>query len=284
MAAAAEAAFKQLVVSAVAGSGLSPPVYVIGTDVPPPGGIQAEEGAVPVTRVEDFRETIATCEQAFHDVDLGEAWNRVVAVVVQPGVEFGDHTIHEYDRSKARELIAAARQFPSLILEGHSTDYQPPDLLRQLIEDGIAILKVGPALTFAMRECLFALEMIERELLGSSYKIRISQLGAFLDKAMMDNPEHWQNYYTGTDIQKRLACRYSLLDRSRYYWSVPMVQEAVNHLLANLQKQQIPLSLLSQYLPRHYQKIRSSSLNPDPESLIRESVRMVLREYSAAIR
>ena len=36
-----------------------------------------------------------------------------------------------------------------------------------MVEDGIAILKVGPALTFALREGLFALEQIERELYGT---------------------------------------------------------------------------------------------------------------------
>ena len=34
------------------------------------------------------------------------------------------------------------------------------------MEDGVAILKVGPALTFALREGLFALECVERELRG----------------------------------------------------------------------------------------------------------------------
>jgi D-tagatose-1,6-bisphosphate aldolase subunit GatZ/KbaZ len=214
---------------------------------------------------------------------LQDAWERVVAVVVQPGMEFVDHVVYEYDRGKAEDLIAAAAEHADLVLEGHSTDYQPPKLLRQLVEDGVAILKVGPALTFALRECLFALESIEKELFGWSYKARLSQLIMFQDRAMRDNPEHWKNYYAGSAEELCLALKFSLLDRSRYYWQVPMVKEAVSVLLQNLQRVEIPLSLLSQYLPRHYVEIREGKLTADPEALIQASIRMVLDCYSQAV-
>jgi len=282
MAAAAERAFKESSHSSGTGSA-SQPVYVIGTDVPPPGGIQAEEETVPVTRVEDFEETIATCSQAFADAGLQDAWKRVVAVVVQPGIEFGDHAVYEYDRIQAEGLITAARQHYDLILEGHSTDYQRPELLRQLVEDGVAVLKVGPALTFAVRECLFALECIEKEIFGWTYKARLSQLGTFLDKAMRDNPVHWQSYYSGGPQDLYLALKYSLSDRSRYYWQVPMVKDAVAFLIKNLKQTEIPLTLISQYLPRHYLEIRKGRLTADPEDLIRASVRFVLEDYSSAV-
>ena len=173
-----------------------PPVYVIGTDVPPPGGIQAEEEAVLVTSVGEFEHTIDSCMREFEAGDLQNAWQRVTAVVVQPGVEFGDHVVYEYDRSKTEELVAAARSYSGLLLEGHSTDYQRSELLRFLVEDGVAILKVGPALTFAMRECLFTLESIEKELLGDTYKFRLSELQLFLEKAMGENPANWQSGVT----------------------------------------------------------------------------------------
>jgi D-tagatose-1,6-bisphosphate aldolase subunit GatZ/KbaZ len=275
MAAVGEAAFR--------GSSGAPPVYVIGTDVPPPGGIQAEEEAVPVTRVQDFEQTIASCKREFEVDGLQDAWSRVIAVVAQPGAEFGDHVVHEYDRSKAGELIKAAGKHSELVLEGHSTDYQRPDSLRQLVEDRIAILKVGPALTFALRECLFALESVEKELLGGSYKARLSQVGLFLDKAMRDNPKHWVGYYTGSAQEIYLARKYSLSDRSRYYWQVPMVKDAVRRLLENLARVSIPLTLLSQYLPRHYLEIRDRGLSASPDSLIESSIRMTLRDYSEAI-
>ena len=49
---------------------------------------------------------------------------------------------------------------PGLVFEAHSTDYQPPESLSRLVIDGFAILKVGPGLTFALREALYALDEI----------------------------------------------------------------------------------------------------------------------------
>jgi len=111
----------------------SPPVYVIGTEVPPPGGIASSEDAVPVTRVEDFRETVALCKEAFRAKRLEDAWSRVCAVVAQPGVEYGDLEVHEYDPGEAAALCRAARESPGIVLEGHSTDYQKPAALSRLI-------------------------------------------------------------------------------------------------------------------------------------------------------
>jgi D-tagatose-1,6-bisphosphate aldolase subunit GatZ/KbaZ len=283
MAAAAERAFQELGGAGGTGGG-SAPVYVIGTDVPLPGGIPAEEQAVPITEVEDFEQTIAACNEAFVAAGLEDAWQRVIAVVAQPGVEFGDHQVYEYDRARAKVLIDAARRHSDLLLEGHSTDYQRPELLRQLVEDGVAILKVGPSLTFALRECLFALECMEKEIFGWTYKARLSQLGMFLDKAMRDNPVYWQNYYGGSPQDVYLALKYSLSDRSRYYWQVPMVKDAVDFLIKNLKQVDIPLTLISQYLPRHYLEIREGRLAPEPEELIQASIRLVLAGYSQAIR
>jgi D-tagatose-1,6-bisphosphate aldolase subunit GatZ/KbaZ len=300
MAAAAEAAFAGLVSRGGRGSSSPvPPVYVIGTDVPLPGGTEVpEEGgeggaeagadgggeAVAVTPVEELRQTFALCREAFARRHLEAAWGRVRAVVVQPGVEFGEGGVQEYDRRRARKLCAAARELPGIVLEGHSTDYQRPEHLRQLVEDGVAVLKVGPALSFAMRECLFSLELIEREMLGGSYRRRLSELGSFLEKAMTDDPRHWQGYYRGSDTEKRLARRYSFSDRCRYYWTVPMVEQAVQRLLANLRQSPPPLALLSQFMPLQYRKIREGRLAARPEDLVRDGIREVLRGYSQALR
>ena len=62
---------------------------------------------------------------------LEKAWNNVIAVVVQPGVEFGDESIHEYDRVAARDLSNALGKYPNLVFEGHSTDYQTREKLRR---------------------------------------------------------------------------------------------------------------------------------------------------------
>ena len=263
---------------------MSPPVYVIGTEVPPPGGIVSEAGAVPVTSVDDLEQTVSLCRESFRARSLQEAWRRVIAVVAQPGVEYGDQQVHAYDRAAAVRLCASARRAPGLVLEGHSTDYQPAALLRQLVEDGVALLKVGPALTFALRECLFSLESIECELLGSRSGTRLSMLSAALERAMLANPVHWKGYYGGTDEEQRISRRFSFSDRSRYYWTVPEVSAAARVLQENLARTGIPLTLLSQYLPACLNGVREGRIAAAPAVLLRESVCQVLRDYSRAAR
>ncbi|MBK0577814.1 tagatose-bisphosphate aldolase, partial [Klebsiella pneumoniae] len=65
--------------------------YVIGTEVPVPGGEASTIGSVHVTRAQDAAATLETHEAAFRKLGLDAALERVIAIVVQPGVEF-DHT------------------------------------------------------------------------------------------------------------------------------------------------------------------------------------------------
>ena len=279
LAASAESAFEELRKDH---PDASPPVYVIGTEVPPPGGIRSSEEPVPVTRTEDFLETVNLCGDAFRRRGLEEAWSRVCAVVAQPGIEYGDREIHEYEPRKAAALCRAAREPTDKVIEGHSTDYQKPGALRRLVEDGVAILKVGPGLTFALRECLFCLESIERELLAARPGATPSRLAETLERAMRDDPSHWEGYYAGSEAEKSLARKYSFSDRSRYYWSAPLVHGSVQRLLANLAGALIPLGLLSQFLPVHYRSVREGRMTGEPVALLRESVRLVLSDYSDA--
>ncbi|MGI6565820.1 MAG: D-tagatose-bisphosphate aldolase, class II, non-catalytic subunit [Limnochordia bacterium] len=260
-----------------------PPVYVIGTEVPVPGGMQDEEDALQVTRSGDLMETVRVSQEAFSRRNLQDAWQRVVAVVVQPGVEFGSSTICEYDREKARALTAVLAELPNLVFEGHSTDYQTREALKSLVEDGVAVLKVGPALTFALREGLLALSLIERELLGNVPGATLSQLIDKLDAAMLSNPAHWKNYYHGSESEIALARRYSLSDRCRYYWTVPEVRQAVETLMENLSAAPIPLTLISQYLPVQYKRIRAGLLENEPEALLKDKIKAVLEDYEFAI-
>jgi D-tagatose-1,6-bisphosphate aldolase subunit GatZ/KbaZ len=62
-----------------------------------------------------------------------------------------------------------------------------------------------------------------------------------------------------------------------------MVKDAVDFLIKNLKQVGIPLTLISQYLPRHYLEIREGRLAPEPEDLIQASIRMVLEGYSKAV-
>jgi len=254
------------------------PRYVIGTEVPIPGGATAHEEGVRVTTVEDARGTIEASHTAFLREGLGSAWQRLIALVVQPGVEFGDDFILDYNPEAAREL-ARFSETTSLVYEVHSTDYQPRDLLRTLVRDHFAILKVGPALTFAFREAIFALTMMEGELLPPGQR---SGLLAALDQAMLRRPEYWQEYYHGNPAGQAFARKYSLSDRLRYYWPDPAVQAALTRLFSNLEAVTIPLSLLSQFAPLAFKQIRIGRLPHHPASVIHASIQAVLDDYRFA--
>jgi D-tagatose-1,6-bisphosphate aldolase subunit GatZ/KbaZ len=212
---------------------------------------------------------------------LEKAWERVLALVVQPGVEFGDASIHPYRREQAAGLKRMIEEHPGLVYEAHSTDYQTPEALRELVEDHFAILKVGPALTFAFREAVFALEWIERELLADQPD-RFSNLQAVVEREMVEHPAHWIRYYHVSPEEQRIARRYSLSDRIRYYWVRPPVQQALARLLGNLQNQPIPLTLVSQFFPEQYWQIRDGSLANTPAELICGQIRKVVADYQYA--
>ena len=255
------------------------PVYVVGSEVPIPGGSQSEEEGVQVTRVCDLEETIETFKTEFYKLNLFDAWDNVIAIVVQPGVEFGDETIHEYNREAARELCSALKKYPNLVFEGHSTDYQTPAALREMVEDGIAILKVGPALTYALREGLFALNRIEEELFRYNPDVRLSNFAAVLDEAMLQNPTNWAKHYNGSGVKLRLARKYSLSDRSRYYLPDNRVRDSIQRLLKNLNSINIPLTLISEFMPMQYIKIRKGELSNNPESLLKDRVVDCIDDY-----
>ena len=259
------------------------PVYIIGSEVPIPGGAQEEEEGLQVTKVSDFYDTVETYRQVFEKAGLTEAWNHVVGVVVQPGVEFGDETIHEYDREAAKDLTKSLAKFPTLVFEGHSTDYQTPQSLKRLVEDGVAILKVGPALTFALREGLYALSHIEDELFRFQPEVRVSNFIQVLDDAMARRPHNWKKHYHGTPAKVRFARKFSFSDRARYDLPDPEVQESIGLLLGNLKAAPIPLSLLSQYMPLQYQAVRQGRLKNDPEALLKDRVVNCLDEYFQAV-
>lgn len=254
--------------------------YVVGSEVPVPGGASGDD-RLRVTAPADLVETVETFRSVFASAGLSGVWERTVAVVVQPGVEFGDETIHEYDRPAAAELMATLRRWPALVFEGHSTDYQRAASLRAMVEDGVAILKVGPALTFALREGLLALEGIERELLqGKSGGL--SRFSEVLEQEMLRDPRHWVNHYHGDAEALRVKRRFSYSDRWRYYLPAPPVRGALERLFANLGAVRIPTSVVSQFLPRQYARVREGLLAADPRALVRDRVGDCVDDYLRA--
>lgn len=258
------------------------PVYIIGTEVPIPGGAQEVELHIQPTTSEAAAQTVEVTRSAFRDRGLAEAWERVVGVVVQPGVEFSDSAVAEYRREAAAPLRAWIARQGQLVFEAHSTDYQSGKALRELVEDQFAILKVGPGLTYAYREGLFALEDIEREWLGGKRAVELSNLRARLEAEMLSHPGHWQSHYRGDEQAKAFSRKFSYSDRCRYYWAAPALQDAVNRLLSNLQRHPPPLTLVSQHLPVQYRAVREGRLAARPLDWLRDKVREVTALYSRA--
>jgi D-tagatose-1,6-bisphosphate aldolase subunit GatZ/KbaZ len=256
------------------------PLYVVGTEVPPPGGQSGAHAGPAPTRASDAERTLALTREAFARRGLERALGRVFAVVVQPGVEFGDESVFPYRREGAVELAAVADAH-GLVYEAHSTDYQDEEALRALVEDRFAVLKVGPELTFAFREAVFALEAIEREILGRGGAACLSGVGLALDEAMRADPRHWKAWYEGDEEAVRVRRRFSLSDRCRYYWTRPTVHAALGRLHANLEGRRLPRGLVSQYLPHAAGWVTGDEPGL-PQRLERMHVRRVLDRYARA--
>jgi len=262
--------------------GSTRPLYVVGTEVPAPGGESNDTGAPAVTKAEDVHRTLEAFHNAFTARGLSSAWERVIGLVVQPGVDFGSNSVFEYDRSKAQSLSDALESHSTIVFEAHSTDYQSLHGLAEMVEDHFAILKVGPWLTFALREAILALSAIERELFNKASDQRVSHVREALEAAMLQNPAHWRAYYHGSEDEMRRDRVYAYSDRCRYYWNQPDVHEETTRLLANLASVSIPLTLISQYLPMEYEAIRAGELDAVPERIIRFHIQRVLRVYADA--
>lgn len=260
------------------------PVYVVGSEVPTPGGTEEDEG-MQVTKPEDLRNSIECFKSALNGNGLGQVWDDMVAVVAQIGVEFADDSIHDYIHEAAVALAAELeRNYPALRFESHSSDYQTFSRLREMVRDRVGILKVGPGLTFAMREGLFALAMMEEEL-RPSRGYEASGFIRVLDRVMLEStPNYWEKYYHGTEEEKALKRKYSYSDRSRYYFAHPDIARARKQLLDNLSRSPLPLSLVSQYMPYQYDRIREGKLENKAELLVEDKVIDVMDRYCSAIR
>ena len=259
----------------------SKPVYVIGTEVPIPGGAQEEEEVVHPTSAAAALETIEVTKKAFLDKGLDDAWSRVYGVVVQPGVEFGDDQVFHYNRNSAKELSQTIIAQDKLVYEAHSTDYQSEKGLSQLVEDHFCILKVGPWLTFGYREALFSLSMIEDEMLLPK-GLEVSNLRTVIEEVMISDPKYWKKYYPGDQDQQKFKRKYSFSDRSRYYWPNEKIQTALQKLITNLERYPISLSLLSQFMPNQYTAVNEGIIENKVDEIILNKTQEVISLYARA--
>ena len=254
-------------------------VYVIGTEVPVPGGAAEDLPELEATTPEAARTTLEAHRVIFAEEGLADAWTRVIAIVVQPGVEFDHHKVIDYDRAKAARLRGALDDQAHVVFEAHSTDYQTPQALKALVEDHFAILKVGPGVTFALREALWALDAIEREWIGED---RASGLRHVAIARMTAEPRNWAKYYHATGADLRFDLQYSLSDRIRYYWPDPSIVSAQAQMFANLTDNPPPMALISQYLPGANAALRDAAFPPTPTNLVIAHRGATLEAYRAA--
>ena len=235
----------ELCAVAEAAKGARQPVYIIGTEVPIPGGETEVLDGLAVTPPEAAMRTFELHRSAFAKRGVADAMGRVIGLVVQPGVDMGNVQVFGFDKEKAAPLSAALADFPHIVYEAHSTDFQTERALAELVASHFAILKVGPALTFAFREAVVAMAAIEREMRLPAPSDIVSVLMAAMDA----NPAHWRGYIAADD-QQTLLKLYGLSDRIRYYWPVPAVAAstlAINCLSAAAR---VPPGLLSQVVGR----------------------------------
>ena len=257
------------------------PVYVIGTEVPSPGGMTvAQSKESPITSVEFADQTLQIYRHVFSRYGLEDAFRRIIAMVVSPGAEFNDKEIYPYDHEKTMSLSKFIDPIPGMVYEAHSTDYQTPQILQQMVEDHFAILKVGPALSFAFREAVFRLAAMEDELIFPEDSR--SHIVDVLLTTMRKQPSHWKSYYSGKSKEIRFGLKFGYSDRIRYYWGYSEVQTAYQKLMINLGKKYLPLTLISQYFPDLYPMVRNKTIDALPLPLVFNSIERVLLQYQKA--
>lgn len=218
-------------------------IFVIGTEVPPPGGARMDEaGDIPATIAASAAATLAAHHQAFVSAGLETVWPQIGGLVVQPGVEFSPMRVHPLPMDRDPGFRAVLADWPGLCLEAHSTDYQHPAAFRRLADLGFAFQKVGPALTFAWREALYALDMLAHAAGWS----QAEPLPEVMERAMLGQPGYWQGHYHAESGDLRVQRHFGLADRIRYYWPQPEPRAAVAALFAAFDGRALPQPFLAQ--------------------------------------
>ncbi len=255
-----------------AGEALSPDhlLFVVGTEVPPPGGARVGDHGIVPTRPEAARATLDAHSHAFRDI------GRIGGLVVQPGVEFGAMEVHHLPRDRDPGLREAVAHHDGVVLEAHSTDYQHPDAFPRLAQLGFAFQKVGPALTFAWREAIYSLGGLAR-IAGWTDE----DLPETMERVMLADPSHWQRHLDAAAGNLRLQRHVSYADRIRYYWPRSEAQAALSRLRGALQAKRLPDPLLRQGFASQVLD-RAEALRPElpqVDALLQAAVQEALAPY-----
>jgi len=251
-------------------------IFVIGTEVPPPGGARADDhGDILPTTPQSAAATLAAHAAAFRAQGLEGALTQVAGLVVQPGVEFSPMAVHHLPMDRDPGLAAVLADWPGLCLEAHSTDYQHPAAYHRLAELGFAFQKVGPALTFAYRQAIYALDALGREagwLDGPS-------IAEVMERLMLAEPGYWQGHYRGDSGDLRVERHFGLADRIRYYWPQPEAQAAVARLRAGFAGRSLPEPMLWQLFPAGVIASAAGMGRPMAEALVLANIEAALAPY-----
>jgi D-tagatose-1,6-bisphosphate aldolase subunit GatZ/KbaZ len=249
-------------------------LFVIGTEVPPPGGARTDDhGDIPPTTPESAKATLDAHAEAFEAAHI--PLDQIGGLVVQPGVEFSPMEVHHLPLARDPGLLAALTDWPHLCLEAHSTDYQHPEAYPRLAQLGFAFQKVGPALTFAWREALYALDTIRAQ---NGWATGPS-LPDTMEEVMLAQPGYWQAHIHGHTADPRTERHFGLADRIRYYWPDPNAQAAVRRLLADLDDKRLPNPVLSAHFAPDEIATARVSPYPLPRALALARVQTALRPY-----
>lgn len=258
--------------------------YIFGTEVPPPGGARASEGpeAIAPTSPDSALCTIEAHRAAFAAQGLEQtAWQRAIGLVVQPGLEFAPDHVHHFNLGSDDQLSAVLQSRGDLCFEAHSTDYQDDTVFPALAKRHFAVLKVGPALTYAYRQAVYALDTIAAWMFPNSDRASVAMV---MEQLMTDSPKHWSKHYAGDLAKLRLLRHFGYADRIRYYWPQARAVDAVHDLLALLGQSSVPAPLLEQYFARSIldraEQLRSKGVAP-PKSMILAQIQETLAPYFA---
>ncbi|MBL9074191.1 class II D-tagatose-bisphosphate aldolase, non-catalytic subunit [Tabrizicola sp.] len=249
-------------------------LFVIGTEVPPPGGARTDDhGDIPPTTPASASATLAAHAEAFRALNL--PLDQIGGLVVQPGVEFSPMEVHHLPLARKPHLLDALKDWPGLCLEAHSTDYQHAAAYPRLAELGFAFQKVGPALTFAWREALYALDALRSQNGWASGP----SLADTMEQVMLANPAHWQAHIHGQTADPRSERHFGLADRIRYYWPDPKAREAVQRLMTDLADKRLPDPMLHAHFREDEIATARANAYPLPRALALARVQTALRPY-----
>jgi D-tagatose-1,6-bisphosphate aldolase subunit GatZ/KbaZ len=259
-------------------------LYVVGTEVPPPGGARTEEGedGIVPTSPESALATLAEQRRRIEEEVSPQAWSRVIGLDVQPGLEFSGDAVHRFDLKSPDRLSAVLEGFPGLSFEAHSTDYQDPEVFAELARRHFAILKVGPALTFAYRRAIYALDHIAGWYGGHRNR---KPLPETMERLMLAKPDYWTRHYSGRPDEIHRLRHFGYADRIRYYWNQPEAQSVIGAIISLLERQRFEPPLIEQYFApdtiAQAETIRRTGMGW-PQALIAAQIQQALDPYLQA--